>query len=62
MLRSVLRFSLSVDASFTPLTVILLYFGESPLIMTLFPSPPSRRIDTPGTRPTVSAALASGKS
>ena len=62
MLKSVLRLSLSVDANLTPFTVILLYFGDSPLITTLFPSPPSLRMETPGTRATVSAALASGSS
>ena len=57
-----LRSSASVDARFVPLTVILLYFGESPRITTLFPSPPSLLIETPGTLATASAALASGNS
>ena len=62
MLKSVLLSLLSVDASLTPFTVILLYLGDRPLITTLFPSPPSLLIETPGTRATVSAALASGSS
>ena len=52
----------SVDARLVPLTVILLYFGDNPLITTLFPSPPSRLIDTPGILATASAALDSGNS
>ena len=62
MPRSALLLSSSVDAIFVPFTVILLYFGESPLITTLLPSPPSLRIETPGILATDSAALASGSS
>ena len=62
ILRSVLRSSGSVDAKFVPSTVILLYFGDNPLITILLPSPPSLRIETPGMRATVSAAFASGSS
>ena len=62
ILRSVLRSSASVDARFVPFTVILLYFGDRPRMTTLFPSPPSRLMDTPGTLATASAAFASGSS
>ena len=51
-----------VEAKFAPSTVILLYLGDNPRITTLFPSPPSLLMDTPGTLETASAALASGSS
>ena len=62
ILISVLLLDESVDARLVPFTVILLYLGERPLITTLFPSPPSRLIDTPGILATASAALDSGSS
>ena len=62
ILKSVLLSSASVEAKRVPSTVIELYFGESPLITTLFPSPPSLLMVTPGTLATDSAALASGSS
>ena len=62
MLRSVLLSSGSVEANLVPSTVIELYFGERPLITTLFPSPPSLLMVTPGILATDSAALASGSS
>ena len=41
---------------------MLLYLGERPRMITLFPSTPSLLIETPGTRATVSAAFALGNS
>ena len=62
MLTSVLLLYSFVEATLTPLIVTLLYFGDKPLMTTLFPSPPSLCIETPGNRAIASAAFASGSS
>ena len=41
---------------------MLLYLGERPRMITLFPQFPSLLIETPGTRATVSASFALGNS
>ena len=60
ILRSVLRSPASELARRIPSIVITLYFGATPRITTLVPSPPTLVTETPGNLPTDSAALASG--